>query len=404
MDEQKSLQERVNTTYFQKFNVETLEPEAREQNTIEHMKRYFLNESLKGKSVFDIGCNFGLFSLLSKREGAKYVLGIDMLNEAIGIANELKEKHGLDVDFKNERFKDGHVFYARFDVTICCSVYHYLYRDYRNHDRIWRLLWQMTDSIFFEDALDMTDVSCLEFFNGVIPEEIPNYTPERILSVASWYFDIEKIGMHVNGTRHIYWMKRKKRQTSGYPICERIFQVPGKSTIIKQEEDGIFKAIKTYCFREDLLRETVHIAYKRLYPKIKDVPGMVKVGSVQLTKKSAWIKMEYLEGYVNACMFKAMYRPSMEDRVTILKKVVAILERISVRGVMLMDFGCENFMINRDLDVKLIDLSNLIDTSLYTSETRQVSRETKEPLYPTQETLKRFYNEYKQQWLDWLES
>lgn len=48
------------------------------------------------KTVLDIGCNFGFYSFLAKRLGAKKVVGIDIDERAITGCNLLKALYGLD--------------------------------------------------------------------------------------------------------------------------------------------------------------------------------------------------------------------------------------------------------------------------------------------------------------------
>lgn len=54
-----------------------------------------------GKSVADLGCNLGYFSFMTRRLGARSVVGLDIDPEIVRIANLLTLVHGLDqVEFR----------------------------------------------------------------------------------------------------------------------------------------------------------------------------------------------------------------------------------------------------------------------------------------------------------------
>lgn len=57
-------------------------------------------EDLTGKSVLDLGCNAGFFSLKMKERGASYVLGVDVSSTCIAQAKFVADYLGLDVDYK----------------------------------------------------------------------------------------------------------------------------------------------------------------------------------------------------------------------------------------------------------------------------------------------------------------
>ena len=57
-------------------------------------------EDLTGKSVLDLGCNAGFFSLKMKERGASYVLGVDVSSTCIAQAKFVAEYLGLDVNYK----------------------------------------------------------------------------------------------------------------------------------------------------------------------------------------------------------------------------------------------------------------------------------------------------------------
>ena len=55
---------------------------------------------LTGKSVLDIGCNAGFYSMEMKRRGAERVLGIDFDDDYLAQARFAAEVDGLDIEFR----------------------------------------------------------------------------------------------------------------------------------------------------------------------------------------------------------------------------------------------------------------------------------------------------------------
>ncbi len=83
---------------------------------------------LWGKTVLDIGCNAGLFSLEAARNKALSVLGVDSSQEFINAAREVKKflMPSANILFINAGFDDlSPDTYGTFDVVLCISALHY---------------------------------------------------------------------------------------------------------------------------------------------------------------------------------------------------------------------------------------------------------------------------------------
>ena len=81
----------------------------------------FKKLTLAGKSVLDIGCNSGQYSLFSKAQGAARVVGLEPNEIRIQQARILAEYEGLDIEFVKggiERVPE----LGRFDVVFCIAV------------------------------------------------------------------------------------------------------------------------------------------------------------------------------------------------------------------------------------------------------------------------------------------
>jgi tRNA (mo5U34)-methyltransferase len=85
-----------------------------------------LPADMKGKTVLDIGCNAGFYSLEMKRRGADYVLGIDTDERYLRQARFAATIQGLDVNFERMAVWDVAELKAQFDLVIFMGVLYHL--------------------------------------------------------------------------------------------------------------------------------------------------------------------------------------------------------------------------------------------------------------------------------------
>ncbi len=81
---------------------------------------------LRGKSVLDIGCNAGFYSLEMKRRGADRVLGIDFDSEYLEQARFAAEVSSMDIEFRQLSVYDVAKLQERFDVVLFLGVLYHL--------------------------------------------------------------------------------------------------------------------------------------------------------------------------------------------------------------------------------------------------------------------------------------
>jgi tRNA (mo5U34)-methyltransferase len=81
---------------------------------------------LAGKSVLDIGCNGGFYSIEMKRRGAERVLGIDYDEDYLAQARFAAEVLGLPIEFAKMSVYDVGAIDARFDIVIFMGVLYHL--------------------------------------------------------------------------------------------------------------------------------------------------------------------------------------------------------------------------------------------------------------------------------------
>jgi tRNA (mo5U34)-methyltransferase len=85
-----------------------------------------LPQDLAGKTVLDIGCNAGFFSLEMKRRGAVRVVGVDFDPRYLAQARLAAEVSGLDIEFRELSVYDVAQLGERFDVVLFMGVLYHL--------------------------------------------------------------------------------------------------------------------------------------------------------------------------------------------------------------------------------------------------------------------------------------
>ena len=81
---------------------------------------------LTGKTVLDIGCNAGYYSLEMKRRGAERVLGIDFDDRYLAQARLAAEVEEADIEFRKLSVYDLAALHERFDLVIFMGVLYHL--------------------------------------------------------------------------------------------------------------------------------------------------------------------------------------------------------------------------------------------------------------------------------------
>ncbi|MBW3617518.1 MAG: TIGR04290 family methyltransferase [Proteobacteria bacterium] len=87
---------------------------------------HVLPERLDGKSVLDIGCNGGFYSMEMKKRGAARVLGVDWDEDYLAQARFAAEVTGLDIEFRKLSVYDVGSLGERFDVVLFLGVLYHL--------------------------------------------------------------------------------------------------------------------------------------------------------------------------------------------------------------------------------------------------------------------------------------
>jgi tRNA (mo5U34)-methyltransferase len=93
-------------------------------------------EDLAGKSVLDIGCNGGFYSIEMKRRGAARVLGIDCDERYLDQARFAASVSGFDIEFRPLSVYDVGAIGERFDIVLFMGVLYHLRHPLLALDRI----------------------------------------------------------------------------------------------------------------------------------------------------------------------------------------------------------------------------------------------------------------------------
>ena len=71
---------------------------ARFGEAVQSLEKLFPAGALRGRSVLDVGCGTGLFSIAAARLGAQPVVGIDISPECVAVSEENRARVGQDAD------------------------------------------------------------------------------------------------------------------------------------------------------------------------------------------------------------------------------------------------------------------------------------------------------------------
>jgi len=90
------------------------------------MFRHAVPEDLSGKSVLDIGCNAGFYSIEMKQRGARRVVGIDFDDRYLAQARFAAEVKAQEIEFRKLSVYDVAEIGERFDIVLFMGVLYHL--------------------------------------------------------------------------------------------------------------------------------------------------------------------------------------------------------------------------------------------------------------------------------------
>jgi len=136
-----------------------------------------LPSDMTGKTVLDIGCNAGFYSLEMKRRGAGRVLGIDTDEHYLRQARFAAQIQGVDVEFQQLAVWDVGSLQETFDLVIFMGVLYHLRHPLLALDLIHEHVAR--DLLLFQSmqrgSREVTSVEPDYDFNAPAPFEDPGY-------------------------------------------------------------------------------------------------------------------------------------------------------------------------------------------------------------------------------------
>ena len=92
---------------------------------------------LRGKTVLDIGCNAGFYSIEMKRRGAAQVVGLDTCDRYLAQARLAAEVCAVDIEFRKLSVYDVAKLGERFDIVLLMGVLYHLRHPLLALDLLW---------------------------------------------------------------------------------------------------------------------------------------------------------------------------------------------------------------------------------------------------------------------------
>jgi len=191
--------------------------------------KHVVAEDLEGRSVLDVGCNAGFYSLEMKRRNAGLVIGIDSDAHYLKQARFAAEQANLDVEFKQMSVYEVGKLDMQFDLVIFMGVFYHLRHPLLALDLLYEhvvggeMLFQCLQrgderTMQVEENYDFAEWSV--FDRPDYPKLF--FIEDRYASDPTNWFIPNKAGMEAmlrssgfvieaNPEREVYWCRRGKR-------------------------------------------------------------------------------------------------------------------------------------------------------------------------------------------------
>jgi tRNA (mo5U34)-methyltransferase len=144
-------------------------------------------QDLHGKTILDIGCNAGFYSIEMKRRGADRVVGIDSDEQYLAQARYAAEVLGVEIEFRNLSVYDIGALGEKFDIVIFMGVLYHLRHPLLALDLLYEHV--VKDTLIFQSMQrGSTDVEPLkpdyDFWETELFEKL---TFPQLYFIEKWY-------------------------------------------------------------------------------------------------------------------------------------------------------------------------------------------------------------------------
>jgi SAM-dependent methyltransferase len=92
---------------------------------LSHRAEAILGDRVIGRSVLDIGTNYGFFALEASKRGASRIVAVEADTETYSIAASIAALHGSPYEVRHGEVP-GHVVSEQYDVVLCLNVLHHM--------------------------------------------------------------------------------------------------------------------------------------------------------------------------------------------------------------------------------------------------------------------------------------
>jgi SAM-dependent methyltransferase len=158
-----------------------------------------LPADLTDKSVLDVGCDHGFWSHLASERGASRVLGIDRGRGVRGagfvdLVARNRAQGWLRCEFAHADVGKEWPAFGRFDVVLALAIYHHLFGNCGDHERIWQWFRDHTAEgglLLWDGPLDLTDP--VARMRAKLQPGKP-YDRRTIIGAAERYYVVEDLG------------------------------------------------------------------------------------------------------------------------------------------------------------------------------------------------------------------
>lgn len=175
-----------------------------------------------GKTVLDIGCDFGFWSFWASQSGAK-VIGLDRsrIVRDVGwvdiprLNNDAALRNNADALFLSYEAGRQWFDFKKSDLVLCMSLYHHIFNVCGDHEAIWYWFYRITgERLIWENPTDISDSVVQKNISSNIKDQ---YNERSIREAAERYFDIEYAGpaLHEH-TRQVWSLAPKKSSNQIY--------------------------------------------------------------------------------------------------------------------------------------------------------------------------------------------
>jgi len=187
------------------------------QNLWDRISKYIPND-LSGKSVLDIGCNAGFFSVQCKKKRADYVLGLDLSDGFLKQAEFVRDMLNLDIEYKKMSVFEVPQLGRKFDIVFCLGVIYHCADPFS----VARCVESVTENMAVVESaiVNCESVSDRPFWELVFPGfKSQSEFPDKTESSYNWWFP------NMEGLRALF-------RTAGFGKVETMHQTEDRGAIL----------------------------------------------------------------------------------------------------------------------------------------------------------------------------